>query len=57
MESPDAEDLPLVEPPCNTDTGAQESSSSDDSALDTEDGDMEGLGMVLGEEKHESETG
>jgi hypothetical protein len=60
LEIPDAdssEALPLVEPQNGADTGAKESSPSDESAHDTEDGDLEGLGMVLGEEKQGQEAG
>ena len=52
-DSPDA--VPSSEP--QSSAGDKQSVSSDESALDTEDADLEGLGMVLGEEKHEKETG
>ncbi len=56
--APDADShdaSPSPEP--QRDAGIKESASSDESVLDTDDADLEGLGMVLGEEKHESETG
>ncbi len=55
--SDSADVLPLMDPQGGDDAAAKESSLSDKLVLDTEDGDLEGLGMVLGEERKEREAG